>query len=75
MAGAIHKDLTTVADALTEALRRIDFLAHVLESQEVEALAPEEFLAEVMSDIGCAMTKLQHINRRYACECQDGSQG
>lgn len=75
MPSAIHEDLTAIADALTNALRRIEFLGHVLGSQEVETLAPEEFLAEVMSDIGCAMTRLQRINRIYACECHNGPQG
>ena len=67
MMGAIHQDLTTVAEALAQALRRIEFLADVLEAQEVETLDPEGFLSEVLGDIGCAMTKVRHINRRYAC--------
>jgi len=67
MQGAIHRDLTVAADALSEALHRVRFLVIAAELRDVETLAPEKFLSEVMDNIGLAAKGIQRVSQRYVC--------
>ena len=67
MQGAIHQDLTAAANALDHALDRVNFLVIASELKEVETLAPEKFLGEVMNDITLAVTKIQCVSEHYVC--------
>ena len=68
MQGAIHQNLTAAANALTGALHRVRFLVIAAELKEVETLAPEKFIGEVIDDISLAVAKIRQVNQQYACE-------
>jgi len=60
----IHEDVLAAAEALQHATRRMNLLVCVARAAELSELHPYEFLAEIMSDISVAASKINHVSRR-----------
>jgi len=65
MAENVEQNLALAIEALEQAISKLQFATAISETEDIEDLAPEEFLVEIMGDVHVAATAIRRMREEF----------